>query len=161
MAKIAKVIGRQILDSRGNPTVEVDVVLDDGSVGRAAVPRGASTGEYEACELRDGDKKRYLGKGVLKAVDERQHHDRQAARARTRSTSGDSTQAMIDLDGTENKSKLGANAILGVSMAIAWRRRRLRTCRCGSTSASCTRTGTSCCRRRWPTSSTAASTPTT
>lgn len=118
MAKIARVKGRQILDSRGNPTVEVDVVLDSGVTGRAAVPSGASTGEHEAIELRDGDKSRYMGKGVSKAVDNvntviadkiiGQVADFKAI-----------DKIMIDLDGTENKGNLGANAILGVSLAVA------------------------------------------
>jgi len=110
---------RQILDSRGNPTVEVDVILEDGTLGRAAVPSGASTGEHEACELRDDDKKKYLGKGVMNAVDnvndiiaaEIIGHDPREQEA--------IDQMMIELDGTPNKSKLGANAILGVSMAVA------------------------------------------
>ncbi len=119
MSFIADINAREILDSRGNPTIEVDVLLEDGSFGRAAVPSGASTGEYEAVELRDGDKKRYLGRGVLKAVDnvndiiapeiiEMDALDQIAV-----------DKAMIELDGTENKAKLGANAILGVSLATA------------------------------------------
>ncbi|MCL2069472.1 MAG: phosphopyruvate hydratase [Treponema sp.] len=119
MSNIEYVEAREIIDSRGNPTVEVDVHLEDGSVGRAAVPSGASTGIYEAVELRDGDKGRYLGKGVLKAVEnvnsiigpEIQGMDALEQVALDR--------AMIELDGTENKGKLGANAILGVSMAAA------------------------------------------
>lgn len=119
MGQITGIHARQILDSRGNPTVEVDVVTESGYFGRAAIPSGASTGTHEAVELRDGDKTRYLGKGVLKAVDnvnsiiakeivgmhvlEQQYID----------------NAMIKLDGTENKAKLGANAILGVSLAVA------------------------------------------
>ncbi|HYQ60338.1 MAG TPA: phosphopyruvate hydratase, partial [Desulfatiglandales bacterium] len=119
MAKIIKVIGREILDSRGNPTVETDVWLDDGSMGRAAVPSGASTGEHEAVELRDGEKSRYLGKGTRKAV---QHVSREIAAAikgmdATRQAEID--RKMIDLDGTPNKGRLGANAILAVSMAVA------------------------------------------
>src|SRR5438876_6229903 len=111
--------GRQILDSRGNPNVEVDVILEDGTLGRAAVPSGASTGEHEAVELRDDDKKRWLGKGVTKAVENvntkiapeligLDPRDQEAI-----------DQLMIELDGTPNKAKLGANAILGVSMAVA------------------------------------------
>src|SRR5436305_5633345 len=111
--------GRQILDSRGNPTVEVDVILEDGAIGRAAVPSGASTCEYEAVELRDGDKRRYVGKGVSKAVENvntkiapeligLDPRDQEAI-----------DNLMIELDGTPNKAKLGANAILGVSMAVA------------------------------------------
>jgi len=118
MAKITKIHGREILDSRGNPTVEVDVYLDSGIMGRAAVPSGASTGEHEAVELRDGDKSRYMGKGVSKAVNNvntvmaekvvGQQADFKAV-----------DQILIKLDGTDNKGKLGANAILGVSMAVA------------------------------------------
>ena len=118
-ASIEFIQGRQILDSRGNPTVEVDVVLEDGTVGRAAVPSGASTGEHEAVELRDDDQKRYLGKGVTKAVENvntkiapeligLDPRDQEAI-----------DQLMIDLDGTPNKAKLGANAVLGVSLAVA------------------------------------------
>ena len=116
--KIRKVSAREILDSRGNPTVEVDVVLDQDVVGRAAVPSGASTGTHEALELRDG-KKRYAGKGVLKAVD---HVNRLIApklRGRDASRQEDIDRLMLDLDGTPNKSRLGANAILGVSLAVA------------------------------------------
>src|SRR5579863_10582966 len=116
---IELVQARQILDSRGNPTIEVDVVLEDGTMGRAAVPSGASTGEHEAVELRDDDKKVYLGKGVLKAVDNvntkiapeligLDPRDQEAI-----------DRLMIELDGTPNKSKLGANAMLGVSLAVA------------------------------------------
>jgi enolase len=119
MTGILDIVGREILDSRGNPTVEVDVVLEDGSSGRAAVPSGASTGAYEAVELRDGDKDRYMGKGVLKAVE--------AINGEIFSTlSGmDATEqlhidrTLIALDGTQNKARLGANAMLGVSMAVA------------------------------------------
>jgi enolase len=118
MSKIARIKGRQIIDSRGNPTVEVDVLLDSGALGRAAVPSGASTGEHEAIELRDGDKSKYMGKGVLKAVENvntaiaqgvvGQEPDFRAV-----------DKVLIGLDGTENKGKLGANAILGVSLAVA------------------------------------------
>ena len=118
MAKIAKVIGRQILDSRGNPTVEVDVVLDDGFVARAAVPSGASTGEYEACELRDGDKKKYLGKGVTKAVENVNTRIAKRLKSKDPLDQRGLDEAMIDLDGTPNKNSLGANAILGASMGI-------------------------------------------
>jgi enolase len=117
--EITNVVSRQVLDSRGNPTVEVDVVLESGIVGRAAVPSGASTGENEACELRDGDSSAYLGKGVLKAV------ENVNTRIRTELIGLDCRdqemidQLMIDLDGTPNKATLGANAILGVSMAVA------------------------------------------
>ncbi len=118
MAKIKKVLAREILDSRGNPTVEVDVVLENGIMGRAAVPSGASTGENEALELRDGDKKRYLGKGVLKAVG----NVNTAIAAAIKGKQADFEKidaALLKLDGTENKANLGANAILGVSMAVA------------------------------------------
>lgn len=117
--KIARILAREILDSRGNPTVEVDVVLDDGAVGRAAVPSGASTGAYEAVELRDGDKQRYLGKGVSQAV--RNVHEEIAPRLAGASPFDQAAvdQSLLDLDGTPNKSRLGANAILGVSLATA------------------------------------------
>ncbi len=119
MSNIVDVYAREILDSRGNPTVEVEVVLDDGSFGRAAVPSGASTGAYEAVELRDGDEGRYLGKGVRKAVENvNTTHRRGARRAWTPPTSARSTRCMLELDGTANKGKLGANAILGVSLAV-------------------------------------------
>ena len=119
MSIIEYVEAREILDSRGNPTVEVDVMLADGSFGRAAVPSGASTGDYEAVELRDGDKSRYLGKGVLKAVDNVNNIIAPALIDRDALEQGDIDKTMIELDGTENKAKLGANAILGVSMATA------------------------------------------
>ena len=118
MAKIEKVLAREILDSRGNPTVEVDVILDNGILGRAAVPSGASTGDNEALELRDGDKNRYLGKGVLKAVGN--VNTIIAAKIKGMSADFEKVDAtLIKLDGTEFKSNLGANAILGVSMAVA------------------------------------------
>ncbi len=119
MSEIIDIHAREILDSRGNPTVEVDVTLEDGSVGRAAVPSGASTGAYEAHEQRDGDKGRYLGKGVLKAVDavNGEIFNELAGLDATEQRMID--MLMIDLDGTENKSRLGANAILGVSLALA------------------------------------------
>ena len=119
MTAIVDIIGREILDSRGNPTVEVDVVLEDGSVGRAAVPSGASTGAHEAVELRDGDKKRYLGKGVLKAVEAVNGEIFEALSDQAVEEQVQIDQIMIDLDGTPNKSRLGANAILGVSLACA------------------------------------------
>jgi len=119
MTAIIDIIGRQILDSRGNPTVEVDVVLEDGSMGRAAVPSGASTGAHEAVELRDGDKSRYLGKGVLKAVEAVNVAIAEALVAMDAEDQAAIDETMIALDGTENKSKLGANAILGVSLAVA------------------------------------------
>ena len=119
MAHIEEIIARQILDSRGNPTVEVDVILEDGSIGRAAVPSGASTGEHEVLELRDGDPDRYLGKGVRKAVQNvtdllapglvgMEVEDLRAL-----------DQRMLEIDGTPTKSNIGANAILGVSLAAA------------------------------------------
>ena len=118
MEKIKKVLAREILDSRGNPTVEVDVILDNGILGRAAVPSGASTGDNEALELRDGDKNRYLGKGVLKAVGN--VNTIIAAKIKGMSADFEKVDAtLIKLDGTEFKSNLGANAILGVSMAVA------------------------------------------
>src|SRR5262245_45289665 len=115
MTAIVDIIGREILDSRGNPTVEVDVVLEDGSMGRAAVPSGASTGAHEAVELRDGDKKRFLGKGVTKAVDAVNGEIFEALGGLEAEDQPKIDQIMIDLDGTPNKARLGANAILGVS----------------------------------------------
>ncbi|MDO4919343.1 phosphopyruvate hydratase [Kocuria sp.] len=119
MAMIIALQARQILDSRGNPTVEVEALLEDGSFGRAAVPSGASTGEHEAVERRDGDKKVYLGKGVLDAVHAVDEEIEQAVVGLDASDQRAVDQAMLELDGTENKGKLGANAILGASMAIA------------------------------------------
>jgi len=119
MAKIEKTIAREILDSRGNPTVEVDIILDDGTIGRAAVPSGASTGRHEACELRDGNPKRYLGKGVTKAVNNVTETIGPKIKGLDPSEQENIDKLMIELDGTENKSSLGANAILGVSIAIA------------------------------------------
>jgi enolase len=119
MARITEIVAREILDSRGNPTVEVDVTLDDGSLGRAAVPSGASTGEREALELRDGDKSRYLGKGVLKAVANVETVLAPLLRGKDARQQREIDYAMKDADGTEYKSKLGANALLGVSMAVA------------------------------------------
>jgi enolase len=116
---IVKVTGREILDSRGNPTVEADVYLADGSMGRAAVPSGASTGEHEAVELRDGDKSRYLGKGSLKAVGHINTEIAAALQGKDASHQGEIDRIMIELDGTPNKGRLGANAILAVSMAAA------------------------------------------
>ena len=116
---IEAIIGREILDSRGNPTVEVEVLLADGSVGRAAVPSGASTGEFEAVERRDGDKKRYLGKGVLKAVQSVNDEIADELYGVDATDQREIDQLMLDLDGSENKGKLGANAILGVSLAVA------------------------------------------
>lgn len=119
MTAIIDIHGREILDSRGNPTVEVDVLLEDGSFGRAAVPSGASTGAHEAVELRDGDKSRYLGKGVTKAVAAVNGDIAEALIGLDAEDQRELDQAMIDLDGTPNKSRLGANAILGVSLAAA------------------------------------------
>ena len=119
MTAIVDIIGREILDSRGNPTVEVDVVLEDGSVGRAAVPSGASTGAHEAVELRDGDKHRYLGKGVLKAVEAINDEIYEALSDMSVQDQVQIDQILIELDGTPNKSRIGANAILGVSLACA------------------------------------------
>ncbi|MDX3972004.1 MAG: phosphopyruvate hydratase [Bradyrhizobium sp.] len=119
MTAIIDIIGREILDSRGNPTVEVDVVLEDGALGRAAVPSGASTGAHEAVELRDGDKARYLGKGVSKAVGAVNGEIFEALSGLDVEQQAQIDQIMIDLDGTPNKSRLGANAILGVSLACA------------------------------------------
>ncbi|MDO4183179.1 MAG: phosphopyruvate hydratase [Coriobacteriia bacterium] len=119
MSMIIDVYGREVLDSRGNPTVEVEVILEDGSFGRAAVPSGASTGAFEAVELRDGDAERYLGKGTLKAVD---HVNNEIAEALIGYEAEDQRtvdQLMLEVDGTENKGNLGANAILGASLAVA------------------------------------------
>jgi len=119
MSTIAEVIGREILDSRGNPTVEVDVILDNDVLGRAAVPSGASTGEHEACELRDEDSSRYLGKGVLKAVTNVSEIISEELIGLDCRDQFGIDQILLELDGTPNKSRLGANAILGVSMAVA------------------------------------------
>ncbi len=119
MSKIKTIKGREILDSRGNPTVEVDVILDSGSLGRAAVPSGASTGEHEAMELRDGDKSRYLGKGVAKAVGNVNNTIAKELKGKDPFDQKKIDKLLIDLDATENKAKLGANAILGASLATA------------------------------------------
>src|SRR5205085_9686618 len=119
MTAIAGVHGRQILDSRGNPTVEVDVILEDGSKGRAGVPSGASTGVHEAVELRDGDKSRWGGKGVEKAVANVNGEIAEAIIGRDADDQAGLDAALIALDGTGNKGRLGANAILGVSLATA------------------------------------------
>jgi enolase len=119
MSTIIDIIGREILDSRGNPTVEVDVILEDGTMGRAAVPSGASTGVHEAVEKRDGDKSRYLGKGVLEAVAAVNGELAEALVGFDATEQAAIDAAMIELDGTENKGRLGANAILGVSLATA------------------------------------------
>jgi len=119
MSAIVDIVGREILDSRGNPTVECDVLLESGVMGRAAVPSGASTGSREAIELRDGDKSRYLGKGVLKAVEHINTEISEAVLGLDASEQSFLDKTLIDLDGTENKSRLGANAMLAVSMAVA------------------------------------------
>ncbi|MCX8519755.1 MAG: phosphopyruvate hydratase, partial [Methylophilaceae bacterium] len=119
MSGISDIVAREILDSRGNPTIEVDVFLESGVMGRSAVPSGASTGSKEAVELRDGDKKRYLGKGVLNAVDNVNSEIAEALIGVEATEQGLIDQLLIELDGTENKSRLGANATLGVSMACA------------------------------------------
>lgn len=119
MAMITEVYAREILDSRGNPTIEVEVCLEDGAVGRAAVPSGASTGVHEAVELRDGDKTRYLGKGVTKAVDNVNDVIAEAIIGLEATRQTEIDELLVRLDGTSNKGKLGANAILGVSMAVA------------------------------------------
>ncbi|ARQ01673.1 phosphopyruvate hydratase [Pseudorhodoplanes sinuspersici] len=119
MTAIVNIVGREILDSRGNPTVEVDVLLEDGSLGRAAVPSGASTGAHEAVELRDGDKARYLGKGVRKAVDAVDGEIFDAIGGMDAEDQVQIDETMIALDGTPNKARLGANALLGVSLATA------------------------------------------
>lgn len=119
MTAIVDIIGREILDSRGNPTVEVDVVLEDGAMGRAAVPSGASTGAYEAVELRDGDNSRYHGKGVRKAVDAVNGEIFDAIGGMDAEQQAQIDETLIELDGTANKGRLGANAILGVSLALA------------------------------------------
>jgi enolase len=119
MSAIVDIVGREILDSRGNPTVECDVLLESGVMGRAAVPSGASTGSREAIELRDGDKSRYLGKGVLKAVEHINTEISEAVLGLDASEQAFLDQTLIDLDGTDNKARLGANATLAVSMAVA------------------------------------------
>src|SRR5512133_1288266 len=119
MSAIVDIVGREILDSRGNPTVECDVLLESGTMGRAAVPSGASTGSREAIELRDGDKARYLGKGVLKAVEHVNTEISEAVLGLDAAEQAFLDKTLIDLDGTENKSRLGANATLAVSMAVA------------------------------------------
>ena len=119
MSAIVDIVGREILDSRGNPTVECDVLLESGTMGRAAVPSGASTGSREAIELRDGDKRRYGGKGVLKAVEHVNSEISEAVLGLDASEQAFLDKTLIDLDGTDNKSRLGANATLAVSMAVA------------------------------------------
>ncbi|MCE3283265.1 MAG: phosphopyruvate hydratase, partial [Chitinophagaceae bacterium] len=119
MSVIIEVHARQILDSRGNPTVEVDVITDEGAMGRAAVPSGASTGIHEAVELRDGDKKKYVGKGVLKAVKNVNEVIAEALVGQDVAQQAGIDDLLLELDGTANKGKLGANALLAVSMAVA------------------------------------------
>src|SRR5262245_54701778 len=119
MSSIVDVVAREILDSRGNPTVEADVLLESGAMGRAAVPSGASTGSREAIELRDGDAKRYGGKGVLRAVEAVNTEVSEAIVGLDASEQSFIDKTLIELDGTDNKSRLGANAILAVSMAVA------------------------------------------
>ncbi len=147
MSVIIDVVGREILDSRGNPTVEVDVLLEDGASGRAAVPSGASTGAHEAVELRDGDKARYGGKGVRRAVEARERRDLRRARPGCDATDQVTLDSvLIDLDGTANKGRLGANAILGVCLAVAKAARgQPRHCRSTATSAA---PRPACCRCR-------------
>ena len=119
MSAIVDVIAREILDSRGNPTVEVDVLLESGVMGRAAVPSGASTGSREAIELRDGDAGRYLGKGVLRAVENVNTEIAEAIIGLDAEEQAFIDRTLVELDGTENKARLGANALLAVSMAVA------------------------------------------
>src|SRR5690606_18210291 len=119
MSRIADIRGREILDSRGNPPVEADAILDSGALVRASVPSGASTGTREAIELRDGDKQRYLGKGVLKAVEHVKTVLREALVGQDPSDQAAIDRRLIELDGTENKGQLGANALLAVSLATA------------------------------------------
>ncbi|MDG1067100.1 MAG: phosphopyruvate hydratase, partial [Sulfitobacter sp.] len=119
MSTIIDIHAREILDSRGNPTVEVDVILEDGTMGRAAVPSGASTGAHEAVEKRDGDKTRYFGKGVLDACESVNGEIADALIGMDATEQVDIDEMMIELDGTDNKARLGANAILGVSLATA------------------------------------------
>ena len=119
MSSIVDIIGREILDSRGNPTVECDVLLESGAMGRASVPSGASTGSREAIELRDGDKSRYLGKGVLRAVENLNTEISEGLMGLDAQEQTFIDRTMIELDGTEDKSRLGANAILAASMAVA------------------------------------------
>src|SRR6202140_256981 len=119
MSAIVDIIGREIMDSRGNPTVECDVLLESGVLGRASVPSGASTGSREAIELRDGDKSRYFGKGVLKACEHINTEISEAIMGLDASEQAFLDRTLIDLDGTENKARLGANALLAVSLAVA------------------------------------------
>src|SRR5436853_1313004 len=119
MTNISEIRAREILDSRGNPTVEAEVQLADGSMGRAAVPSGASTGEHEAVELRDGDKERYLGKGTLRAASHINGEIATALHGKDATQQAEVDRILIDLDGSGNKGRLGANALLAVSMAVA------------------------------------------
>src|SRR5512137_3006582 len=119
MSAIVDIVGREVLDSRGNPTVECDVLLESGTMGRAAVPSGASTGSREAIELRDGDKSRYLGKGVLRAVENINTEISEAIMGLDATEQAYIDKTLIELDGTDNKARLGANATLAVSMAVA------------------------------------------
>ena len=119
MSEIIDIIAREILDSRGNPTIEVEVLTEAGAIGRAAVPSGASTGSHEAVELRDGDKDRFLGKGVLKACDHVEEEISDMLLGMDVSDQLGIDEALMELDGTPNKARLGANAILGVSLAVA------------------------------------------
>ena len=135
MSRIVDIVGREIIDSRGNPTVEADVYLDSGVMGRAAVPSGASTGTREAVELRDGDKKRYLGKGVLKAVKNVNTVLKSALLGKDANDQEALDQMMIQLDGTDNKGNLGANSLLAISLANAKAAAQsTASSRCGSTS---------------------------
>ena len=144
MAAIADIVAREILDSRGNPTVEVEVVLDSGASGRAAVPSGASTGAHEAVELRDGDKARYGGKGVRRPAPISRARSSMRSAAWTPSEQVKLDDIMIDLDGTPNKSRLGANAILAVSLASPRPRRTTSACRCTAMSAASSRARCRC-----------------
>ena len=153
---IEVVDAREILDSRGNPTIEVDVVLADGAVGRAAVPSGASTGVHEAVELRDGDKSRFGGKGVLRAVANVTETIAPALYGLDAADQAGIDALLCELDGTPNKATLGANAILGAHSRVPMLPRRRTTCRSTATSAG---SAPRPCRSRCSTSSTAASTP--
>ncbi len=146
MTAIVDIKGRELLDSRGNPTVEVEVTLEPGAFGRAAVPSGASTGAHEALELRDGDPKRYGGKGVAKAVAAVNHDLLDLLAGLDAEDQGLIDGMMIDLDGSADKSKLGANAILGVSLAAAKAAAEEAACRFTATSAGRPRTGARCPR---------------
>jgi enolase len=148
MTTIQDMRSREILDSRGNPTVEVEVLLAGGAQGRAAVPSGASTGAHEALELRDGNAKRYLGKGVTKAVKNVTEKILPALEGMDALDQLTIDRTMLELDGTETKSKLGANAILAVSLAVAKAAAERSGCHCSNTWVGRT---PRCCRCRWPT----------